>query len=85
MEYVISQGSARHYASQSWAWGRKHAYIDLNVCLFNQLKRWKLPVNGADKRELMCVAEMLHFAANEIGRSVKEHEASRFNRKSVSA
>ena len=50
MEYIISQGSARHYASKSWTWGRKHAYIDLNVCLFNQLKRWKLPVNRRQAR-----------------------------------
>lgn len=75
MEYIIGQGSARHYAFQSRAWGRKRAYIDLEVCLFNQLKRWKLPLSGEDNRELTSVAQMLHFAANEIGRAVTEHEA----------
>jgi hypothetical protein len=65
--------------------GLEKALNRLGVCLFNQLKRWKPPLGGDDNRELMRVAEMLHFAANEIGRAIKEHEASRPNRKAVSA
>lgn len=87
MAYIIGHGKSKHYSFP--VWGPRKSYIDLAVCLFNQKRHLKLPLNISDNRELIAVAHMLHHTADEIGRPVKEHEArslpKSLNRKVVSA